>query len=470
MAPRPVPSLSRIPVVPRLSPRLSRRRAVAAAPHARRPPAPRRRTPASPRRYRRGDAHPRIGVPDPRTPGPPDPRTGSYVAVLANGKKLPWSTQVPAVQGLAHWARLDLAVLRLNANGRYTLSYRYAQEVVDTKEKPQMPPPRDQISVGRYSNRGRTLTFVPARRPARPSAASPRRSWAPTSTSTRPCSRRAPLPRPSALPARSLTLVSLAVSASPAPSVAPSPYAIAPRLALVAGVVLAALPHLIAGTDSGDVTWLVVGVVAALIIVALTRFAAGGQSLRAAVVGDALALGALALAVHSAAIAALFVVAIVVHARRGEPLVAVAASLLAYIGAVLVRLAAGALPAGAGMDALGAVVLLGVAGVAVLAATPRRHFRGDRSAHGAASSVGGVSSRSIVRPTKRRRSRRRSPDPSPTSRRPAAPSRRRSRSSSPSSTTSGTSRSTARARCATRARRPSGCTSARRRWSRRSGS
>ena len=86
---------------------------------------------------------------------------GSYVAVLANGQKLPWTTQVPAVKGLVHWARLDLAVLRLNPNGRYTLSYRYAQEVVDTKAQVQMPPPRDEISVGRYADRGRTLTFVP---------------------------------------------------------------------------------------------------------------------------------------------------------------------------------------------------------------------------------------------------------------------------------------------------------------------
>ena len=120
---------------------------------------------------------PRVNAPDPRTSGRPDPRisdprtpgitTGSYVAVLANGRKLPWSTQVPAVKGLVHWARLDLAVLRLNSNGRYTLSYRYAQEVVDTKEKPQMPPPRDEISVGRYSDRGRTLTFVPTPSPGK---------------------------------------------------------------------------------------------------------------------------------------------------------------------------------------------------------------------------------------------------------------------------------------------------------------
>ena len=92
---------------------------------------------------------------------------GSYVAVLANGQKLPWTTQVPAVDGLAHWARLDLAVLRLNPNGRYTLSYRYAQEVVDTRAPLVMPPPRDELSVGRYADRGKTLTFVPTPSPGR---------------------------------------------------------------------------------------------------------------------------------------------------------------------------------------------------------------------------------------------------------------------------------------------------------------
>ena len=109
-----------------------------------------------------------------RPAGPRAPRPGvvgispgSYVAVLANGQKLPWTTQVPAVDGLAHWARLDVAVLRLNANGRYTLSYRYAQEVVDTRAPLVMPPPRDELSVGRYADRGKTLTFVPKPSPGR---------------------------------------------------------------------------------------------------------------------------------------------------------------------------------------------------------------------------------------------------------------------------------------------------------------
>jgi len=92
---------------------------------------------------------------------------GSYVAVLANGQKLPWTTQVPAVRGLAHWARLDLAVLRLSADGRYTLSYRYAQEVVDTRAPLRMPTARDELSVGRYTGKGKKLTFVPKVVPGR---------------------------------------------------------------------------------------------------------------------------------------------------------------------------------------------------------------------------------------------------------------------------------------------------------------
>ena len=86
---------------------------------------------------------------------------GSYVAVQANGQKLPWTTKVPAVEGLVHWARLDLAVLRLTADGHFTLSYRYAQDVLDPRQPVHLPPARDELSTGRYSERGKTLTFVP---------------------------------------------------------------------------------------------------------------------------------------------------------------------------------------------------------------------------------------------------------------------------------------------------------------------
>jgi hypothetical protein len=87
---------------------------------------------------------------------------GSYVAVLANGQKLPWTTTVPAVKGLVHWARLDLAVLRLRADGRYTLSYRYSQDVMDSRAPVHLPPSRDELSSGRYAERGKLVTFMPA--------------------------------------------------------------------------------------------------------------------------------------------------------------------------------------------------------------------------------------------------------------------------------------------------------------------
>jgi hypothetical protein len=106
---------------------------------------------AMPARVASHSARPVAGVP-----------AGSYVAVLANGQKLPWTTKVPAVHGLSHWARLDLAVLRLTPDGRYTLSYRYAQDVIDSKLPMQLPPSRDELSVGRYADKGKTLTFVPS--------------------------------------------------------------------------------------------------------------------------------------------------------------------------------------------------------------------------------------------------------------------------------------------------------------------
>jgi hypothetical protein len=88
---------------------------------------------------------------------------GSYVAFQANGRPLPWTTKVPAVEGLTHWARLDLAVLRISADGRYTLSYRYAQDVLDSSRPVRLSPARDEVSSGRYSESGKSLTFVPAK-------------------------------------------------------------------------------------------------------------------------------------------------------------------------------------------------------------------------------------------------------------------------------------------------------------------
>jgi hypothetical protein len=93
-----------------------------------------------------------------------------------------------------------------------------------------------------------------------------------------------------------------------------SSYSIAPRLALLFGAVLAALPPLVAGSASADLRWLAVGVVLALVALSAARFVTRtDESLAPAAIGDAAALGALALGVPSGAVVALFVVAIVVH-------------------------------------------------------------------------------------------------------------------------------------------------------------
>ena len=146
-----------------------------------------------------------------------------------------------------------------------------------------------------------------------------------------------------------------------------SSFRIVPRIALVGGLCLAALPRALGDSASPDLRWLVIGATAAIVVLALTRFAAtstGSESVVA--VGDAAALGALAVGFPSAALVGAFVLVLALHARRGTPWISLGASLFAYGLAVVIRLAAGVVPAGAWGDAISAIVLLGVVGVAVV--------------------------------------------------------------------------------------------------------
>ena len=162
-----------------------------------------------------------------------------------------------------------------------------------------------------------------------------------------------------------------------------SPYPLAPRLALAAGVALAALPRLLAGGDSADVRWLAIGFVAAVVLAAAASFLArdaGSDSV--AVLGDAAALGALAVGFPSPAIVGLFALAVVVHARRTAPLLSLAAPIVAYAIALLVRGLAGLIPAGGRVEAITALLLLVVTGFAALAALQSRAGI-DEAPHGA---------------------------------------------------------------------------------------
>jgi len=147
--------------------------------------------------------------------------------------------------------------------------------------------------------------------------------------------------------------------------------AIVPRIALVGGLALAALPRALADSGSPDLKWLLIGATAAIVVLALARFAATSTSSdTVAVVGDAAALGALAIGFPSTALVGAFVLVIAIHARRGSPWVALGASLLAYGLGLVIRLAAGIVPTGAWGDAISAIVLLGVVGVAVVVLMP----------------------------------------------------------------------------------------------------
>jgi methyl-accepting chemotaxis protein len=145
-------------------------------------------------------------------------------------------------------------------------------------------------------------------------------------------------------------------------------YQIAPRVAIVAGVALAVLPRLLSGVEPGDVLWMV----SALIVAALCAGGAwylsrSSPSDTVAAIGDAAVLGALTLGFPSPALVGVFVVAVIVHARRTTPLIALAAPISAYTLALIVRLAAGRLPAGTRVDAITALILLIVAGFAAVA-------------------------------------------------------------------------------------------------------
>ncbi|MDB4883273.1 MAG: methyl-accepting chemotaxis protein, partial [Gemmatimonadetes bacterium] len=150
-------------------------------------------------------------------------------------------------------------------------------------------------------------------------------------------------------------------------------YTLAPRVALVAGVALAALPRLLSGGDPTDLRWMLIGFGMAIIAVGVTSFLSrSAPSETVATIGDAAALGALAIGVPSPALVALFVLAIVVYARRTAPLLALAAPVAAYVVAMLVRLGAGLTVPAERAATVSSAILLAVAGFAVLAVMQAR--------------------------------------------------------------------------------------------------
>ncbi len=89
------------------------------------------------------------------------PKIGSYVAIRFNERPLPGVATLEATQGFHHWVKLEQAIVRLQANGKFTASFRYHHQHLRTSERPGASQILSRTYTGRYSLRGSTISFIP---------------------------------------------------------------------------------------------------------------------------------------------------------------------------------------------------------------------------------------------------------------------------------------------------------------------
>lgn len=92
------------------------------------------------------------------------PVEGSYVATTLNGRAVPTDLRLPATAGDFRLFRLEQAVLRLDARGRFTLYFRYYHQLVRRGARPVATPVLSESEVGTYSLRANQLTLVPVKK------------------------------------------------------------------------------------------------------------------------------------------------------------------------------------------------------------------------------------------------------------------------------------------------------------------
>jgi len=92
------------------------------------------------------------------------PVEGSYVATTLNGRAVPADLRLPATAGDFRLFRLEQAVLRLDAGGRFTLYFRYYHQLVRRGARPVATPVLSESEAGTYSLRTNQLTLVPVKK------------------------------------------------------------------------------------------------------------------------------------------------------------------------------------------------------------------------------------------------------------------------------------------------------------------
>jgi hypothetical protein len=92
------------------------------------------------------------------------PVEGSYVARTLNGRAVPTELRLAATAGDFRLFRLEQAVLRLDARGRFTLYFRYYHQLVRQGARPVATPVLSEAEAGTYTLRSNELTLVPAKK------------------------------------------------------------------------------------------------------------------------------------------------------------------------------------------------------------------------------------------------------------------------------------------------------------------
>jgi hypothetical protein len=89
------------------------------------------------------------------------PVEGSYVARTLNGHTLPTDLRLPAGAGAFRLFRLEQGVLRLSADGRFTLYFRYYHQLVHQGARPVTTPVLSESESGTYKVKSNQLVLLP---------------------------------------------------------------------------------------------------------------------------------------------------------------------------------------------------------------------------------------------------------------------------------------------------------------------
>jgi hypothetical protein len=87
--------------------------------------------------------------------------SGTYVAKSLNHKSLPAEERVSSTDGYSHWVKIERLILRLQADGRFTVSMKYYHEHLHPKERPAAAQLLDAANRGTFVVHGNEIIFSP---------------------------------------------------------------------------------------------------------------------------------------------------------------------------------------------------------------------------------------------------------------------------------------------------------------------